>query len=79
MTGLGMVVTWASLNNQVYRVQYTTSLPNPPTPATWTDLTGPSSVPHIDDVTATGPTATFTDTAALTDPQRHYRIFIVCP
>jgi hypothetical protein len=70
MSGTDVTLVWDSLAGQTYRVQYTTDLPDPPTPAIWTDLTP--------DVTATGATATYTDhTGAAT--QRFYRIFIVCP
>jgi uncharacterized repeat protein (TIGR01451 family) len=70
LSGGDVTLVWDSLAGQVYRVQYTTDLPNPPTAATWTDLTP--------DVTATGVTATYTDTG-VPPTQRFYRIFIVCP
>jgi autotransporter-associated beta strand protein len=70
LLGSDVTLVWDSLAGQVYRVQYTTDLPNPPAAATWTDLTP--------DVTATGATATYTDTG-VPPTQRFYRIFIVCP
>jgi hypothetical protein len=70
MSGTDVTLVWDSLDGQTYRVQYTTDLPDPPTPATWTDLTP--------DVTATGATATYTDHAGAAT-QRFYRILIVCP
>jgi len=73
--GTDTTLVWSSLAGQTYRVQYTTDVAPV---VSWTDLTGPSSVPLLPDVTATGATATFTDTAA-TDPQRFYRISVVCP
>ena len=53
-------VTWSSITNVTYRVQFKTSL----TDTSWTDLVG--------DVTATGPTASKTD--APSDPVKFYRI-----
>jgi autotransporter-associated beta strand protein len=70
MSGTDVTLVWDSLAGQKYRVQYTTDLPDPPTAASWTDLTP--------DVTAAGVTATYTD-HGVPATQRFYRIFIVCP
>jgi hypothetical protein len=70
MSGTDVTLVWSSLAGQTYRVQYTTVLPDPPAPASWTDLTP--------DVPATGTTATYTDHAGAAT-QRFYRIKIVCP
>ena len=60
MTNGAFTVTWSSITNVTYRVQYKTSLTDPD----WMDLAG--------DVTATGPTASKTD--APSDPVKFYRI-----
>ena len=75
MSGTAVTLVWDSLAGQAYRVQYRSDL-NPT--STWTDLTGPASVPLTPDVTATRATATYTYDAAAATP-RFYRIFIVCP
>jgi hypothetical protein len=68
-SGTDVVLVWTSLEGVSYQVQYTTDLvPNPPS-STWTDLGSP--------VTASGPTATFTDTSPAA-PQRFYQISVVC-
>ena len=59
-----VVITWASVSNSVYRVQYKTS----PASAGWTDLTP--------DVTPAANTASFTDHPG-TDPQRLYRVVLL--
>jgi hypothetical protein len=56
-----IIITWASVSNTVYRVQYKTSL----TSTNWKDL--------APDVTATASTASFTDYPG-TDLQRFYRV-----
>jgi hypothetical protein len=70
MAGTDVTLVWSALAGQTYRVQYTTVLPDPPTPASWTDL--------APDVPAIGATATYTDHAGAAT-QRFYRIKIVCP
>jgi hypothetical protein len=75
LSGTDVTLVWDSLAGQTYRVQYTTEVA--PSPVTWTDLTGPASLPLVPDVTATGATATYTDSAA--PAPRFYRIQIVCP
>ena len=57
----GVVVTWTSISNDVYRVQYSPS----PAGTNWTDL--------APDVTATGSTTSFTNDPGA-EPQRFYRI-----
>jgi hypothetical protein len=59
-----MVITWTSVSNNVYRVQYKANLAS----ANWIALTP--------DVTATGSTASFTDHPAGAS-QRYYRILLV--
>jgi hypothetical protein len=72
--GPDVVLVWSSVSGTKYRVQYTTDL----TPViTWTDLTGPSSVPLVSDVTASGATATYTDASA--PAPQFYRVLTVCP
>jgi autotransporter-associated beta strand protein len=61
-----VTLTWNSLAGTTYRVQYTTAF----NPATWIDLTP--------DVTASGSTATYTDTGAA-DLARFYRVRVICP
>jgi hypothetical protein len=56
-----IIITWASVSNTVYRVQYKTSLSS----TNWNDL--------APDVTATASTASFTDHPG-TDRQRFYRV-----
>jgi hypothetical protein len=56
-----VTITWTSISNSVYRVQYKTSLAS----KSWLDLSS--------DVTATGSTASFTDHPG-TASQRFYRI-----
>ncbi|MGD0261306.1 MAG: hypothetical protein ABSD29_15950 [Verrucomicrobiota bacterium] len=78
LLGTDATLVWSSLSGQTYRVQYTTDLVDYPPGSTWTELTGPASDPLLPDVTATGATATFTDTSGAA-PQRFYRISVVCP
>ncbi|MCY2924824.1 MAG: hypothetical protein NT031_05195, partial [Planctomycetota bacterium] len=74
LVGPDVVLVWSSVAGQKYRVQCTANL----TPTiTWTDLTGPASVPLVPDVTAPGLTSTYTDAAA--PAPRYYRILVVCP
>jgi hypothetical protein len=75
-TGLDdATLVWSSLSGQTYRVQYTADLT---APVTWTDLTGPDSNRLLPEVTASGATATFTDSSA-TDTIRFYQVSVVCP
>jgi hypothetical protein len=62
ITNNTVTLTWPSISNSVYRVQYKNSL----TDATWTNLTG--------DVTATNGTSSKTDTLGTTN--RFYRLFM---
>jgi hypothetical protein len=75
VSGTDATLVWSSLSGQTYRVQYTADLT---APVTWTDLTGPDSNPLLPDVTASGATATFTDSSA-TDTIRFYQVSVVCP
>jgi hypothetical protein len=59
-----IVITWTSVSNSVYRVQYKTSLAS----SNWISLTP--------DVIAMGSTASFTDHPAGA-PQRYYRVLLV--
>jgi hypothetical protein len=59
-----MIITWTSVSNSVYRVQYKADLAS----TNWISLTP--------DVTATGSTASYTDHPAGA-PQRYYRILLV--
>jgi hypothetical protein len=59
-----MVITWTSVSNSVYRVQYKSAMAS----TNWISLTP--------DVTATGSTASFTDRPAGSS-QRYYRILFV--
>ena len=59
-----LVITWSSVTNSVYRVQYKATL----TSANWTNLTP--------DVTASGSTASFTDHPAGAS-QRYYRVTLL--
>lgn len=58
-------VSWLSVSGKVYRVQYKNSLADPG----WNDLAG--------DVTATGSSASKTDTTSTGQPQRFYRVEVV--
>ena len=59
-----VVVTWSSVSNRVYRVQYKSSLAS----TTWLNL--------APDVTATGKTASYTDHPGAA-PQRFYRVVLL--
>jgi hypothetical protein len=61
--GTNIVITWISVSNATYRVQYEPIL----TLTNWTDLLG--------DVTATGSTASMTD--VLTTTNRFYRVQVI--
>jgi hypothetical protein len=62
--GTNIVITWASVSNRVYRVQYNADL----TSTNWIDLTP--------DTTATDSTASFTDQPA-GEVQRYYRVSLL--
>jgi hypothetical protein len=58
-----VTITWTSISNSVYRVQYKSSLAS----TSWLDL--------FPDVTAAGSTASFTDHPG-TESQRFYRAVV---
>jgi hypothetical protein len=62
--GTNIIITWASVSNSMYRVQYKADLAS----SDWTNLTP--------DVLATGSTASFTDQLTV-DGQRYYRVALV--
>jgi hypothetical protein len=62
--GNGMTITWTSVSNSVYRVQYKSGLAN----TNWINLTP--------DITATGSAASYTDYPSGA-PQRYYRVQLV--
>ena len=64
--GTDATLVWSAVNNRTYRVQYKADLNDP----SWTDVPG--------DVTASGATASKTDTGAA-DAQRFYRVHVVSP
>ena len=64
VSSTNVVITWSSVSNSVYRVQYKASLAS----TNWISLTP--------DVTATGSTASYTDHPAGA-PQRYYRVLLV--
>jgi hypothetical protein len=65
-SGTSVTLVWSSMAGETYRVQYKNDLSD----LTWTDLSP--------DVTASGPTATTTDSVSAVT-QRFYRISFVCP
>jgi hypothetical protein len=70
VSGTDVTLVWTAVAGQKYRVQYTADLVGYPPGSSWTDLTP--------DVTATGSTATKTDSVGGTT-HRFYRIAVVCP
>ncbi|MEW6301933.1 MAG: Ig-like domain-containing protein [Verrucomicrobiota bacterium] len=63
-TGNSATITWASAAGKTYRVAYKTSL----TDTNWTDASG--------NITATGPSSSWTDTAASRSQQRFYVVYM---
>jgi hypothetical protein len=59
-----VTVTWDSVSNRTYRVQYVTNVSD----TNWTDI--------VPDVTASGPSASQTN-AVGTDPRRFYRVLLL--
>jgi len=64
VTGAGAAIQWASVTGKVYRVAYKASLSD----TTWTNL---SSL-----ITASGATASYTDTAAGKHSTRYYLVYV---